>query len=222
MARKGDKRAGRGGWLIGAVALGALLAVGLVIWLQQSQASVPPPPTAAAPGQSLGPAAAPVVVEEFADFQCPFCREAALTTVRRLEADAQAPGSNFRFVFRTMAFIGPESKAMAEAAACAGAQSKFFPYMDKLFAEQRPENSGYFTRDRLLAYASGLGLDQPRFAACLDQGQMRPQVAADTARANALQVTSTPTFAINGKPMQSGLQPYEKLRQAIDAAAAAK
>lgn len=196
-----------------------MLAVGLLVWYQSGR-TPPAPALPAGAGMTLGPAAAPVTVEEFADFQCPACRDAAQTVARRLEADAVAPDSQFRFIFRTFPFIGAESQRMAEAAVCAAGQDKFWTYHDKLFSLWRGENVGYFTRDRLVQVAADLGLDRTEFGACLEQGQAQAAVKADKDRGGQLGVRATPTFVVNGK-LFPGVQPYEVLKQAITAAATA-
>lgn len=99
-----------------------------------------------------------------------------------------------------------------EAARCAGAQGRYWPYHDRLFARQ-PE----FERDQLIGYATDLGLDRERFVRCLDEHQQRPAVQASFAEGRALGVTSTPTFFVNGRPLV-GAQPVERFREAIDEA----
>jgi protein-disulfide isomerase len=83
-----------------------------------------------------------------------------------------------------------------EAARCAGAQGKYWPYHDRLF-EKQPA----FRRDDLIGYAAELGLDRDAFAQCLDQHRFAADVDRDLAQAQALGVNSTPAFLINGRPV---------------------
>jgi protein-disulfide isomerase len=104
----------------------------------------------------------------------------------------------------------------AEAARCAGVQDQYWPYHDRLFA-----NQPRFRRDDFLAYTEGLGIDRARFSRCLDEHAQRAAVEASFAEGRALGVSSTPTFFINGRPLV-GAQPVEAFREAIDAALARK
>jgi protein-disulfide isomerase len=99
-----------------------------------------------------------------------------------------------------------------EAARCAGSLGKYWPYHDRLFAEQ-PR----FERDDLVAYAVALGLDQDSFKRCLDERRFAEAVEADVSQARALGVSGTPTFIINGQPLV-GAHPIDTFRDAIDRA----
>jgi len=98
----------------------------------------------------------------------------------------------------------------AEAARCAGEQSRYWAYHDVLF-DRQPR----FQRDDLVTYAMNLKLDRDRFERCLDRRTFRAAVEADFAEGRELGVRSTPTFLINGKPLV-GAQPIETFRAAID------
>ena len=102
--------------------------------------------------------------------------------------------------------------AAHEAARCAGAQQRYWPYHDRLFKEQ-PR----FQRDELIAYAVDLGLDRARFTSCLDSHAEEPAIRASLAEGRTLGVKSTPTFMVNGKPL-IGAQPVEAFRDAINEA----
>ena len=97
-----------------------------------------------------------------------------------------------------------------EAARCAGALGRYWPYHDKLFAAQ-PD----FQRADLVRYATDLGLPREAFERCLDERRFASSVEADVAQARALGVRSTPTFFINGRPLV-GAQPVENFRAVID------
>jgi len=83
-------------------------------------------------GEQRGSASAPVVVEEYGDFQCPHCANFQRTVGPTV--DKLVDSGRIRFVFHPIAFIGPESTAAASAATAAGDQGKFWPYLDQLFA----------------------------------------------------------------------------------------
>ncbi len=167
------------------------------------------------PGQPKGAATAPVLIEEFTDFQCPACGQFARDMLPRLTAAYIATGK-VRFIFRHFAILGPDSEAAAEAAACAGAQGQFWPYHDRLFATQGRVT---FTRNNLLRHAQELSLDLADFTACLDSGRFRSQVRAETQAAIALGLRGTPGFVINGRTLVGAL-PFELFQSAIDEALA--
>ena len=168
------------------------------------------------PGQTKGSATAPVVMEEFSDFQCPACGAFARETLPRLTAAYIATGKA-RFIFRHFAILGPDSEAAAEAAACAGAQGQFWPYHDRLFAAQGRLT---FTRNNLLHVAQELRLDPADFTACLETGRFTPHVRAETKAAMALGLRGTPGFVINGRSLVGAL-PFELFQSVIEEALAA-
>jgi protein-disulfide isomerase len=120
-----------------------------------------------------------------------------------------------RFGYQHMAFLGPESKWAAEASECADEQGKFWEYHEKLFASHSGENQGAFSRENLKKFAVDLRLDGAKFNACLDSGKYSSIVEKETASVQAVGVTSTPAFLINGQPL-SGAQPFETFQKAIE------
>lgn len=116
-----------------------------------------------------------------------------------------------RLVFKDMPLpMHALARPAHEAARCAGAQGRYWPYHDRLFAEQ-PR----FERRDLIRYAEELGLDGQGFARCLAERRHAPAVDADLAEAVALGLTATPTFVINEQIRMVGAQPIEAFRAAI-------
>ncbi len=105
-----------------------------------------------------------------------------------------------------------QARQAAEAARCAGVEGRFWPYHDRLFAEQ-PR----FAEEQLVAYAVDLGLNGETFARCLTERRFAREVEADRAEARALGLTGTPAFLINGRVLM-GAQPIEAFRALIDGA----
>ena len=62
----------------------------------------------------------------------------------------------------------------------------------------RDRNEGWFTRERLAAFAAAAGLDTAAWSACYDGGSQRQAVTAETKAAQQAGVQSTPSLAING------------------------
>ena len=102
------------------------------------------------------------------------------------------------------------AKAAAEAGQCAQEQGKFWPYHDRLFANQQ-----HLTSVELKQHAVAVGLDAARFNACVDSHKYASVVEADIAMGNEAGVNGTPAFFINGR-MISGAQPFDVFKKIID------
>ncbi|HXD90671.1 MAG TPA: thioredoxin domain-containing protein [Candidatus Binataceae bacterium] len=150
---------------------------------------------------------AAVTVVEFSDFQCPYCR-AAENSVKQIKAKY---GDKIKFIYLDFP-LGFHEHAMdaARASRCAGDQDKFWQYHDALFADQ----SKLAAAD-LKATAVKLGLDGKKFDGCMAKQTPDASIKADLAQGQALGVTGTPTFFINGRQLV-GAQPPDKISEIID------
>nr|BAL57493.1 thiol:disulfide interchange protein DsbA [uncultured Chloroflexota bacterium] len=156
---------------------------------------------------AIGPEDAPIVIVEFSDFQCPYCKRFHEQTFAALLA--AYPGK-IRFVYRNLPLtsIHPEAFPAAEASLCAHEQGAFWPYHDRLFQGELGQ-AAYFR------HAQDLGLDMTRFQQCMQQRRYRDFIQNDMDFAINLGVRSTPTFFINGIALV-GAQPLEVFRDVID------
>jgi protein-disulfide isomerase len=162
---------------------------------------------AAADGQTRGPASAPIELIEFSDFQCPYCLRANPVVTQVLSTY----GDRIRFVYRNYPLANhPNARPAAEAAQCAAEQGKFWPYHDRLFADQSK-----LADEDLKQSAVALGLDAARFNACFDSHKYKARVEADMQAGNEAGVNGTPAFFINGR-MLSGAQPFDEFKKVID------
>jgi len=171
--------------------------------------------TVSTEGRTLGPADARVTVEEYSDFQCPFCARAAESMVPKIEEQYVADG-RVRLVYHPMGMIGDESVWSAEAAECANEQGKFWDYHDKLYENQEGENQGAFAIDNLKRFAQEMGLDTQTFNQCIDSHKYEALVKAETQEALEKGITSTPTFVIGDETI-AGPGSFEQLQEAIEA-----
>jgi protein-disulfide isomerase len=168
----------------------------------------PPILTVSVDGEpSIGPVDAPVTIVEFSDFQCPYCQKSVgvLKELRRLY------GEKIRIVYRD--YPGPNhpyAPQAAEAAQCAGEQSRYWEYHDILFDRQTQGKGWDFP-----ALARELRLQPDTFATCLNTGRYREEVAKDLHDGFTLGITSTPTFFINGRPLV-GARPFAEFQAVID------
>ena len=104
----------------------------------------------------------------------------------------------------------------ANAALCAGEQSRFWDYHDTLYANQITESASLFTDARLVTMAENLKLDMTAFNQCYQAKKYASVVQKDIAQAQSLTIHSTPSFTVNGKLVAN----YSQLAQTIDAALA--
>jgi protein-disulfide isomerase len=157
----------------------------------------------------IGPEDAPIVIVEFSDFQCPFCKRFQDETAKQLLA--AYPGK-IRFVYRHLPLtsIHPEAFPSAEASMCANEQNAFWEYHDKIF-----ESQDKLGRKLYMQIASDLNLDTTAFEDCLNAGKYKDLVQRDSDFALNLGVQSTPTFFINGLAL-AGAQPLSAFTQLID------
>lgn len=155
----------------------------------------------------IGPEDAPIVMVEFSDFNCGYCKRFHDTTLKPLleQYDGQ-----IRFVYRDFAILGDTSVTSAVASECAHEQDRFWEYHDLLFAHQ-----GEFGRDKLIEYADLIGLDIEQFTVCYDEQETLEDVSFDSATAQQMGIGGTPGFVINGQ-FVSGAQPLEVFTQIID------
>jgi len=167
-------------------------------------------PTFGKSNPSRGPAKAPVVIQIFSDFQCPFCQR-VLPSLKEIEK--QYPGQ-IRFVWRNYPLpfhqdARPAAMAAMEAFSQKGDKG-FWQMHDLLFANQR---SG-LGRQELEGHAKTLGLAIDKFRAALDSGAHESAIQADEAAAKAAGVRGTPGFVINGYYV-SGAQPASTFKKVI-------
>lgn len=156
---------------------------------------------------SKGPADAPIVLVEYSDFQCPYCKKAQ-PSMKALE---EKYGDKLRVVFMNQPLaMHKMARPAAVAAAAADEQGKFWEYHDALFASEGLDE------DRLVAIAKELKLDMGRWEKARKSTDVDAAVAADIARAEKWKITSTPTFLVNGYKVK-GAQPPEFFERIIEA-----
>ncbi|MCS7197656.1 MAG: DsbA family protein [Candidatus Bipolaricaulota bacterium] len=161
----------------------------------------------------MGDPNAPVTVYEYADYQCPACGYFVKQYKPRIDSDYIQTGK-VRWIFKNFAFLGPESVWAAEAAYCAAEQGGFWAYHDKLFANQRGENRGAFSKPNLVRFARELGLKVDDFQQCLESGRYREKIQNELREGQAQGINSTPSFLVNGQLVRGA--DYLRLRELIE------
>lgn len=219
------------------ITLGALLLVFAFVWPSirpvAEVVSVDPGTHPNANDNAMGDPNAPVRIEEFSDYQCPFCErfhEETEPLLRQYYIDT----GKVLFVYRSMGNwvsgnIGggkTESQDSALAAYCAGEQNKFWEMHALLFANVLGEDVGSYTDKRIKAIAEKIeGLDTAQFNSCYDSGKYEDRVEQDYNDGLAANVNGTPafllTYTVNGETrtrLIEGAQPFSVFQQEIEAA----
>ncbi|MBW7470921.1 DsbA family protein [Marinobacter sp. F4218] len=147
-------------------------------------------------GVSVGPADAPVVVREFADYQCPACGRFSDAS-QKLKAQYVEAGK-VRFVYFDLP-LQQHQNAMpaAQAARCAGDQDAYWDMHDQLFAAQSEWSSSDDPVATFTRYAGDLGLEERRFRRCMTTELHREAVEESRRVAMQLRVASTPTVLVD-------------------------
>jgi protein-disulfide isomerase len=165
-------------------------------------------------GISIGSPDAPVLVEEYADYQCPGCGLVATLTLPQIFEEYVETGKA-RFVFFDYPLHPGPSELGAQAARCGLDQNAYWPMQKVLMARMREwgarrDPSGIFRE-----YADALGLDGRALVACLDSGKYREVVLASQTRARQLNINQTPTFFVNGRVVAEAMS-YDRLKALIE------
>jgi protein-disulfide isomerase len=159
-----------------------------------------------------GDPSAPVVIQEFADFQCPYCARAEEVLRRVLSRFAP----QVKLVWRDLPLgMHPNAELAAEAASEAKKQkgnSGFWAMHDRLLANASTPHG--LERPALVSYAKDLGLDVGRFEKALDSHAHAAEVTTDAKAASGVDIRGTPAFLVGGYELD-GAQPYVRFRKLI-------
>jgi protein-disulfide isomerase len=166
-----------------------------------------------------GDAGAPVVLEEFGDFECRPCSVVWLI-LGKLEHDY---GQQLVVVFREHPLkMHRYALDAARAAEAAGLQGKFWEMHDALYKNRETWIPALDVRSHLNDYATALQLDLDRFKADMDGSEVSRRIIADQARGASLAIDRTPVIFVNGEKVPATELNDKGLRAAIDQALAAK
>jgi protein-disulfide isomerase len=152
-----------------------------------------------------GAADGDVVLVEFFDYACPYCRATNGDVDRLLAEDPR-----LKVVWRELPVLGPGSEAAARVSLAAARQGRFRQFHQRMFALGRPTEA-------VVAQAvaeSGVGRED-------ESAESRAELARNVELARAVGATGTPTFVIGDQVLQ-GAVGYAALRQAIAAARASR
>ncbi|MDB5670602.1 MAG: DsbA family protein [Alphaproteobacteria bacterium] len=143
-----------------------------------------------------------VVMVEFFDYACPYCRKNNADVARVLAEDPK-----LRLVWREWPVLGPDSQTAAEASLAAARKGRFAAFHDALFAIGRPDSA------TLAAAQKAAGLT-PADLASVGKAEAGAELARNDDLARGLGATGTPTFVIGDRVLQ-GAVGYDALKKAV-------
>jgi protein-disulfide isomerase len=146
-------------------------------------------------GITLGKATAPVTIVEFADPQCPFCKNYTLQEMPSVIQKYVKTGKA-KMELRYLTFIGPDSLAAARPLEAAGLQDKLWQASDLFYRNQGEENSGYVTDDFLTGILKGAGADAPKAMDQAGTSAVSEQLAEAKTLSSRYAVNGTPTILV--------------------------
>jgi protein-disulfide isomerase len=163
-----------------------------------------------------------VVLVEFADYECPYCRQFAGNTMKQIERDYIDNG-RIGFVFRDFPIESshPHAFSAALAALCASDQGHRWEMNHKLLSE-----SSVLERENLFRNAETLKLDMAKFDRCFSDEKTAVRLRERMREAGEIGIDGTPTFlvgirkpgskTIKGLRMIEGGYPYEVFKATLD------
>ena len=182
----------------------------------RSQPQIPSGPArlGADPPHTLGNPDAPVMLEEFADFECPACASAHAS----LKQMKSTFGPRIVIVYRQypMANLHPHAELAARASEAAGLQGKFWEMHDLLFENQSTWHEVKNAAPIFEQYAERIGLDLSRYRQDLNGQTVQQRIALDRERAQWIGVNGTPTVFLNGREVPADSITTDKLRNLIN------
>jgi protein-disulfide isomerase len=166
-------------------------------------------------GPSQGAPAKQHMLVEFADFQCPHCKEAE-PTVQKLLQDF--PQAHYVFENFPLVSIHPEAFKAAAYSVCVaqlGGNDAFFKYADSVFAGQEAL-AGQGADQALRNAVTAAGLDPDKIATCSDSDAAKKTVQESMQLGFDLNVDQTPWLFIDGRGLPLNEIPYDQLKKVVE------
>jgi protein-disulfide isomerase len=215
----------------------ALIGAGTIVYLKQNQhsAAAVSNPTLDALRQNyanagppkpyvIGDSNAKVIIEEFADYECPSCGRYATITEPDVRKRLVESG---RALYKYYDFPLPmhkNSRAASLSAACADEQGKFWEMHDALFAGQDQWGLGMDESEVtdnpkpiFMKFAQTIGINTAQWEQCFDSKKYASRIDGNAAEALRRNVEQTPTFYVNGAKT-SGALSYDELQKLVETA----
>lgn len=175
------------------------------------------PAGASASGITLGKANAPVSIDLYVDFQCPFCQKfeaGSAATLDQMIASGQARVTYHPLSFFDRFSTTRYSSRAAAAAGCAIDAQVYPRFQALLFQEQPPEGGNGLTDQRIIDIGRQAGASD-QFGACVRAGRYARWISTVTEQATRAGINSTPMLQVNGETIE---HTDEDLRDAVRSA----
>jgi len=165
------------------------------------------------PPHALGNIDAPVMLEEFGDFECQACG-LLHPILQQMKAEF---GSRLVIVFREYPLAAKHQHALAaaRAAEAAGLQGKFWEMHDRLYEKQETWHESLNAEPLFEQYAREIGLAQDRFKQDMAGETVDQRIALDRERGQSIGINSTPTVFLNGREVPLASLSADSLRELI-------
>jgi protein-disulfide isomerase len=188
---------------IAILAIGVAAALGIAMFLSGGEpeptttlSDAPIPIDYAGGGQTRGAENPAVTLVEYGDYECPHCADFHVVVselMRRMPNELALEYHHYPLP------VGPNSMTASLAAEAAGEQGRYWEMHDRIFETQRQWSGRPDGVEIFASMAGQLGLDTERFRQDLQSEEIQTRVLSDRLRGNALQISGTPTFFINGR-----------------------
>lgn len=163
---------------------------------------------------------APIVIVEYSDYDCPFCKNFH-DTMNKIMAEYGVDGK-VAWVYRQLPLeqLHPNAPKIAEAAECVasiGGNEAFWKFSDLVFGERATNEQTNMTK--LPEYAERSGVSKDKFTQCLDSGKFTEKIAADVEAGYAAGAKGTPYSILVVGDQQgpiNGAQPYATVKKMIE------
>lgn len=163
---------------------------------------------------------APIMLVEYSDYDCPFCKQ--FHDTMKMIMEDYAVGGQVAWVYRQfpIAQLHPNAPRISEAAFCVGelgGDEAFWTFSDLVFDERELNEATNMTR--LPEFAVTAGVDQAAFTECLNSGRQQQAVTDSYNDALAAGAQGTPhTIVLIGdqQAVINGAQPYSVIKEIID------
>ncbi|MBI3782136.1 MAG: DsbA family protein [Deltaproteobacteria bacterium] len=161
-----------------------------------------------------GPKDAKVTIVEYSDYQCPYCSRGYNTIEKEVLKEY---GDKVKFYYKNLPLsFHPYAEPAAIAAECASMQKEAaFWKVYSFFFENQKDMNPQNVKEKALEQLKGTGVDEAKFNDCFDNKKSLERIKADSAEAQALGISGTPGFIINGRALK-GAYPFPQFKTIID------
>jgi protein-disulfide isomerase len=156
-------------------------------------------------------------IDIYEDFQCPYCKQFEAANLKYI--DSLINEKKAVVTYHILSFVGPESVVAANASACAADENQFLSFHGTMYANQpAAENSGEWSKERILGIAEAAGITSTSFADCVNNGEYLGWAQKVAEAASASKINSTPTVLLNGKDLKDVINIYNaaQFRSAVE------